>query len=194
MSQYFCYTSAFRRRTHHVFGLSVRPSIRPKPEIPSFHLHMGFRAFAAWREWPEIWHADVSWPPTELIRIWLWSVNCPYFGTICLTGIGQVWAFRAFPGEPIEEMVCWCILTTCKKFKFMVMAGRFSKCWHYFDWLKRVKFLVSEHFSENACREWPGISLPWLIMYIVKYHPALFPLLQASFSINCQTIFPIFCP
>ena len=39
------YASAFRRRRHHVFGLSVRPSVRPsvcpKPEIPSFDLYMG---------------------------------------------------------------------------------------------------------------------------------------------------------
>ena len=35
------YASAFRRRRHYVFGLSVRPSVRPKPEIPSFDLYMG---------------------------------------------------------------------------------------------------------------------------------------------------------
>ena len=28
------YASAFRRRRHYVFGLSVRPSVRPKPEKP----------------------------------------------------------------------------------------------------------------------------------------------------------------
>ena len=35
------YASAFRRRRHYVFGLSVRLSVRPKPEIPSFDLYMG---------------------------------------------------------------------------------------------------------------------------------------------------------
>ena len=35
------YASAFRRRRHYVFGLSVRPSVRPKPEIPSFDLYIG---------------------------------------------------------------------------------------------------------------------------------------------------------
>ena len=24
----------------------------------------------AWKEWPEIWHTDVSWPPPEMIRFW----------------------------------------------------------------------------------------------------------------------------
>ena len=37
----FFYASAFRRRRHYVFGLSVCPSVRPKPEIPSFDLYMG---------------------------------------------------------------------------------------------------------------------------------------------------------
>ena len=36
----------------------------------------------AWRELPEIWYADVSWPPSELIRLWLWSVDFSNFGTI----------------------------------------------------------------------------------------------------------------
>ena len=35
------YASAFRRLRHYVFGSSVRPSVRPKPEIPSFDLYMG---------------------------------------------------------------------------------------------------------------------------------------------------------
>ena len=39
----YCYSygSAFRCRRHYVFGLSVCPSVRPKPEIPSFDLYMG---------------------------------------------------------------------------------------------------------------------------------------------------------
>ena len=70
-------------------GPSVRPSVRPKPEIPSFDMYMGPLAHPtnrnrftacpsvrpsvrlsgevsghmpenAWREWPEILHADVS--------------------------------------------------------------------------------------------------------------------------------------
>ena len=36
----------------------------------------------AWREWPEILHADVSWPPSELIRLWLQSVDFSNFGAI----------------------------------------------------------------------------------------------------------------
>ena len=90
---------------------SVRPSIRPKPEIPSFDLYMGplvhptnrnrFTACPsvrlsvcpsgevsghllenAWRDWPEILYADVSWPSSVLISLWLWSVDFSNFGTI----------------------------------------------------------------------------------------------------------------
>ena len=85
----YFYASAFRRRRHYVFGLSVRPSVRPKPEIPSFDLYMGLLVHPtnrnrltacpsvcpsvrppgevsghlpenAWSKWPESLHADVS--------------------------------------------------------------------------------------------------------------------------------------
>ena len=36
----------------------------------------------AWREWPEILYADVSWPPSELIGSGSWSVDFCNFGTI----------------------------------------------------------------------------------------------------------------
>ena len=174
---------------------SLRPSVRPKPEIPSFDLYMGplvhptnrnrFMACPsvrlsrevsghlpenAWREWPEILHADVSWPSSELISLWPWSVDFSNFCTILtswngsnlgfpgiswrthggnglkfctlmyldhlqnclvlghslsifvilalfwLSETGQIWGFRAFPGERMEGMAWnfagWCILTT----------------------------------------------------------------------------------
>ena len=87
--------------------LSVRPSVRPKPEIPSFDLYMGplvhptnrnrFTAGPSVRpsgevsghllenarkEWPEILRTDVSWPPPELISLWPRSVDFSNFGAI----------------------------------------------------------------------------------------------------------------
>ena len=56
--------------------LSVRPSVRPSGEV-SGHLPEN-----AWRDWPEILYADVSWPSSELISLWLWSVDFSNFGTI----------------------------------------------------------------------------------------------------------------
>ena len=59
---------------------SVRPSVclsvRPSGEV-SGHLPEN-----AWRDWPEILLADVSWLSSELISLWLWSVNFSNFGTI----------------------------------------------------------------------------------------------------------------
>ena len=36
----------------------------------------------AWREWPEILHADVSWPPSELISLWRQFGDFSNFGAI----------------------------------------------------------------------------------------------------------------
>ena len=145
------YASAFWRRRHYVFGLSVRP----KPEIPSFDLYQpkpfygmsvrpsvyingsmvlgadespwpcgtpswytplswmilskqknlhlfssqyisvfskmsvrqsgevsGHLPENAWRDWPEILHAGVPSPSSELISLWPWSGDFSNFGTI----------------------------------------------------------------------------------------------------------------
>ena len=201
------YASAFRRRRHYVFGLSVRPSVRPKPEIPYFDQYMGplvhptnrnrftacpsvrpsgevsghlpenacrdwleilqadvswpssklisllltfvdFSNFGAilrlvkrvklgvsglfpenaWREWPEILHADVSWPPSELISLWPKSVGFSNFGAILLSETGQIWGFRALTGERMKEMAWnfarWCIVITSRTDTFMAFV-----CW-----------------------------------------------------------------
>ena len=55
---------------------SVRLSVRPSGEV-SGHLPEN-----AWREWPEILHADVSWPSSELISLWPRSVDFSNFGAI----------------------------------------------------------------------------------------------------------------
>ena len=127
------YASAFWRRRHYVFGLfvrspkyplstctwvqwSIRPTmtvlrhVRPSGEV-SRHLPEN-----AWREWPEILHTDVSWPLSELIRLWSWSVDFPPFGATLTLWNGSIWGFRAFPREHINGMAwnfaCCCILGT----------------------------------------------------------------------------------
>ena len=111
---------------------SVRPSVRPKPEILSFDLYMGplvhqtnrysFMACPsvrpsvcpsvrlsvppsgevsghlpenAWRDKPEILHADVSWPSSELVCLWSWSVGFSNFSTILTEWNGSI---LGFPG------------------------------------------------------------------------------------------------
>ena len=78
-----------------------------------------------------------------------------------LSETGQIWGFRAFPGERMEEMAWnfarWCVLTTYRTDWFWVTVGWFLSFWHYFDLVIQVKFGVSGHFLENAWREWPEI-------------------------------------
>ena len=76
-----------------------------------------------------------------------------------LSEMGQIWGFRAFPGECMEEMTSnfarWCILTTFRTDQFMATVCWFFKFWRYFDLVKRVKFGVSGYFPENPWRKWP---------------------------------------
>ena len=66
------------------------------------------------RKWPEILHADVSWPLSELIRLWLQFVN--FFLILMLFWLnetGKIWGFQAFwscsvdfphYGDPLVEI------------------------------------------------------------------------------------------
>ena len=137
---YNFYASAFRRRRHYVFELSVCLSVRPSE---------------AWNTlfWPV--HGSVG-PPDQPWPFYGMSVRPERFPVICqrthggnglkfymlmyldhlqnclvyghglliflilalswLCETGQIWRFRAFPGERMEEIAWkfahWCILTT----------------------------------------------------------------------------------
>ena len=54
----------------------VRPSVRPSGKVS------GPFPENAWREWPEILHANVSWPPSELISLCSRFVDLSNFGAI----------------------------------------------------------------------------------------------------------------
>ena len=126
---------------------SVRPSVRPKPEIPSFDLYMGplvhptnrnrFTACPSVRlsvrpsvrpeRFPGIcrrMHGGISLTFYMLMYLQNWLVyghGLLIFLILALfwhSETGQIWGFRAFPGERMEGMAwnfaCWCILTTFK--------------------------------------------------------------------------------
>ena len=179
----------------------VRPSVRPKPEMPSFPpVHesagpsdqpwpfcgMSFRLSVrpsvppsagevsgylldnAWRAWPQIFHADVYWPPSELIRLWSQSVDFSNFGTISTKwngsnlGVPGI-SWRTHVGNGLK----FCILMYLHHLQNWLDYGHgllvFS-FWRHFDLVKRVKFEVSMHFPENARKEWPEIlhvDLSW---------------------------------
>ena len=82
--------------------------------------------------------------------------------SVCLSICPSVWrGFRPFAGERMEGMAwnftCWCILTSFRTDKFVATVCWFFLFWHYFDFVKLVKFGVSGHFMENAWRKWPEI-------------------------------------
>ena len=143
------YASAFRRRWHYVFGLSVRPSEARNTLFPPVH--------------GSVDPSDQSWPFYGMsVRPCVCpSVRPERFPGICrrahggkfcmlmyrdhlqnrldyghglliflllaplwLSETGKIWGFRVFPGERMEGMgwnfVCWCILTTLRIDLFMV--------------------------------------------------------------------------
>ena len=87
--KYRFYASAFRRRRHYVFGLSVCPSVRLSETWNNLFSHV---------------HGSVG--PSD--QPW------PFCGMSVRPSVRR--GFRAFAGERIEGMVwnfaCWCILGT----------------------------------------------------------------------------------
>ena len=138
------YASAFRRRRHYVFGLSVRPSVRPSeawntlfwpvhrsvgpPDQPLPFYGMSVRPSVRPERFPGICrrlHGGISLKFYMLMYLdhlqnWLvYGHGLVIFLILALFGLsetGQIWGFRVFPGECMEEMTWnfarWCILTT----------------------------------------------------------------------------------
>ena len=59
------------------------------------------------------------------------------FALFGLSETGQIWGFRVFSRERMEEMAWnfarWCILTTVRTDKFMASICGFILFWRYFD-------------------------------------------------------------
>ena len=119
---------------------SVRPSVRPKPEIPYFDLYIGplvhptnrnrFTACPSVRpeRFPGICRRTHGGNGLKfymlmyLDRLQNWLVHghglliLLILALFWLSETGQIWGFRAFPGERMEEMAWnfarWCFLTT----------------------------------------------------------------------------------
>ena len=101
--------------------LILWPSIR---EVSRHYLNN------TWREWPYIWHADVSHPPKKL-----W--DCSHCLSIFLiwtqfwgSETCRFWGFWAFSREYMEgvasNLACWCNLSTFRSGLILVMIGRFT--------------------------------------------------------------------
>ena len=106
---------------------SVHPSVRPKPEIPSVHMHMGSLVHPTnhdrFSACPSVRRGFREFPEKRMK--------------------GMAWNFAS-----------WCILTTFRGDYIRVMVCWFSFFWRHFCLVNRVKFGVSGHLQKNAWREW----------------------------------------
>ena len=150
--------TAFRRRRHYVFGLSVRPSVRPKPEITSFDLYMGplvhptirnhFTACPSVRpsvrpeRFPGIcrrMHGGIGLKFYMLmyldhLQYWLvYGCGLSFFIILALFWLsetGQIWGFRAFPGKRMEE-IAWNFARWCILTTFGTDKFMATVCWFF---------------------------------------------------------------
>ena len=81
---------------------------------------------------------------------------------------GQIWGFRAFPGERMEEMTWnfarWCILTTCRTVSFMATV-----CWFFvilaLFWLGETGQIWGfRAFAGERMEEMAWNIAPWCIL------------------------------
>ena len=116
---FILYASAFRRRTHYVFGLSVRPERFPGI-CRRMHGGNGLKFYMLMYLDPlQNWLVYGRGLLIFLILALFW-----------LSEMGQIWGFRAFQREHMEEMAWnfarWCILTTFRTDQFMA-----TFCWFF---------------------------------------------------------------
>ena len=139
----FCYASAFRRRRHYVFGLSVRPSVRSlkyplltctwvrwstRPTVTILrHVHPSVCPSVSPDRFPGICRWTHGGNGLKLYMLmcldhlqnwFVYGHSMLIFVILALFWLsetGQIWCFRAFPGECMKEMAwnfaSWCILT-----------------------------------------------------------------------------------
>ena len=101
------------------------PSIHPSREVSGHFLEN------AWRELPQMLHADASWPHAKLIRLWSWSVDFLKFW--CYFDIVKRIKFRVsrhFPGNAWREWpkilhAGFCLVLTWWKINY--------NCWEIFQ-------------------------------------------------------------
>ena len=111
-----------------------------------------------WKKWPEIWHGHVSWPPSELVRLWSRSVDLRNFGTILTK-----WKGLNFWFSGIFYKMHW---RNDLQFGMLICADHLQNNFLYYShgllifpilaqfW---VKFVVCGYFLQNAKKRWPEI-------------------------------------
>ena len=114
----------------------------------------------AWREWPEILHADVSSPPTGLIRLWSRSVDFfiywHYFDLVKQVNLGGSGHFPEKAWREWHEIlyidVSWLPSELFRSWSTSVRR--------YLNLAKRVKFEVSGQFGYALHVDFPHYGAP----------------------------------
>ena len=114
---------------------SVPLSVRLSGEV-SGHLPEN-----AWRDWPEILHADVSWPSSELISLWPWSVD--FYTPVFRRDVLWYGAVRPSVRSSVRPTV------STKK--------------------HRCKWRIFFKFCTQVCLGVPSINLLFVLSYLIKY-------------------------
>ena len=126
----------------------VCPSVRPKPEIPSFDLYMGPLVHRTNR------NRFTACP----------SVRPERFPGICRRMHGGI-GLKFYMLMYLDHLQNW-LVHGCGLLIFLILA--------LFYLVKRVRFGVSGHFPENARREWPGIlhaDISWPPSELITLRP-----------------------
>ena len=148
------------------------------------------------KEWPEIWHVNVCWLPSELIKFWSWSVDFPSSGAI-LTFVNcdkSVWYKNKFfdvssefhslvnSGLTVGSLVKWLpiiVVHTCKLWHNL--SGLYLADWKWlhpdliaFNTLCPVQFYIHwcvalrwTHWGSYF--EKINLSLPWKLIFSKSY-------------------------
>ena len=95
----------------------------------------------AWREWPEMLHADVSWPSSELISLWPHQMET--FSALLAIGVGNSPVTGEFPPQRPE-------IRSFDVFVDLRPNKRLSKQW--WGWW----------FEMPSCPLWCHCSVWWL--------------------------------
>ena len=143
----------------------------------------------AWKGWPEIWHAKVSWPPWKAISSLLIFLILVQFW---FSEIGQIWSFLAFYWEHMHVRNNWKLSTLVysehRQSRIIVGHGL-------------LLFLIVVQFSnfgvraffDNALKELPEIwfaDVLWSLSELIRFglHYVDFPNFEPNFDfMKCDT-------
>ena len=112
-------------------------------------------------EWPELWHADASWPPSEFFKFWPWSLDFPHFGIILTkwnrSNLGFMALFFRMHGR------------NGSKFDMQMYPDCIFNCLHFSHGLWIFLILTVFWLSETSqiCRFYIWHCVPYILLWSI---------------------------